>query len=65
MYAFNTIGQDRDVFSTGASINFYLKKTGNTAYKWNVVYLENKWYKSKLLTNGMSNKPQLINFNPK
>ena len=30
MYVFSTIKQDRDVFSTGATINFYLKKTGNT-----------------------------------
>ena len=64
MYVFPTQKQDRDVFSTGASINFYIKKTGATAYKWNVVYLENKWYKTKLLPNGMS-RPQLITYNTK
>ena len=64
MYVFPTQKQDRDVFSTGASINFYIKKTGATAYKWNVVYLENRWYKTKLLPNGMS-RPQLITYNTK
>ena len=64
MYVFPTQKQDRDVFSTGASINFYIKKTGAVAYKWNVVYLENKWYKTKLLPNGMS-RPQIMTYNSK
>ena len=64
MYVFPTQKQDRDVFSNGADINFHVKKTGNIVYKWTVVYLENKWYKSKLLPNGMS-RPERILFNSK
>ena len=64
MYVFPTQKQDRDVFSTGASINFYIKKSTATEYKWTVVYLENKWYRLKLLPNGMS-RPQQIKFNSK
>ena len=33
MYVFSPQKQDRDVFSTGASINFYLNKSTNTDYK--------------------------------
>ena len=53
-----------DVFSSGASINIYLKKSSDTAYRWYVLYLENKWYKSKLLPNGMS-RPIQATFNAK
>ena len=35
MYVFPTQKQDRDVFSTGASINIYLNKTTATEYKMN------------------------------
>ena len=64
MYVFSTQKQDRDVFSSGASINIYLKKSTATAYRWYVLYLENKWYKSKLLPNGMS-RPVQVTFNAK
>ena len=39
MYVFSTQKQDRDVFSSGAS---NLKKSNDTAYRWYVLYLENK-----------------------
>ena len=64
MYVFSTKKQDRDVFSSGASINIYLKKSSDTAYRWYALYLENKWYKSKLLPNGMS-RPVQVTFNAK
>ena len=64
MYVFSTQKQDRDVFSSGASINIYVKKTSATAYSWHVLYLENKWYKSKLFPNGMS-RPTQVTFNSK
>ena len=54
MYVFSTQKQDRGIFSSGASINIYLKKSSDTTYRWYVLYLENKWYKSKILPNGMS-----------
>ena len=61
MYVFSTQKQDRDVFSSGAS---NLKKSNDTAYRWYVLYLENKQYKSKLLPNGMS-RPIQVTFNAK
>ena len=64
MYVFPTQKQDRDVFSVGATINLYINKTTPTEYKWTVIYLENKWFRSKLLSNGMS-RPQQITFNSK
>ena len=64
MYVFSTQKQDRDVFSSRASINIYLKKSSATAYRWYVLYLGNKWYKSKLLPNGMS-RPIQVTFNAK
>ena len=64
MYVFSTQKQDRNVFSSGASINIYLKKSSATAYRWYVLYLENKWYKSKLFPNGMS-RPIQVMFNSK
>ena len=64
MYVFPKQKQDRDVFSVGATINLYINKTTPTEYKWTVVYLENKWFRSKLLSNGMS-RPQQITFNSK
>ena len=64
MYVFSTQKQDRDVFSSGASINIYLKKSNAVTYRWYVLYLENKWYKSKLFPNGMS-RPIQVTFNSK
>ena len=64
MYVFSTQNQDRDVFSSRASKNIYLKKSSATTYRWYVLYLENKWYKSKLLPNGMS-RPMQVTFNAK
>ena len=64
MYVFPTQKQDRDVFSAGATTNLFINKTTATEYKWTVVYLENKWFRSKLLSNGMS-RPQQITFNSK
>ena len=64
MYVFSTQKQDRDVFSSGVSINIYLKKSSATAYRWYVLYLENKRYKSELLPNGMS-RPVKVTFNSK
>ena len=64
MYVFPTQKQDRDVFSAGATINLYVTKSTDDEYKWTVVYLENKWYRSKLLPNGMS-RPKQITFNSK
>ena len=60
MYVFSSIKQDRDVFSSGASINIYVKKTTATAYRWHVLYLENRWYKSKLFPNGKSSSSSNI-----
>ena len=64
MYAFSTQKQDRDVFSSGASINICLKKSSDTAYRWYVLYLENKWHKPKLLPNG-SSRPIQVTLNAK
>ena len=64
MYVFPTQKQDRDVFSAGATINLFINKTTATEYKWTVLYLGNKWFRSKLLSNGMS-RPQQITFNSK
>ena len=64
MCVFSSQKQDRDVFSSGASINIYLKKSSATAYRWYVLYLENNWYKSKLIPNGMS-RPMQVTFNAK
>ena len=64
MYVFSTQKQDRDVFSSGASINIYVKKSSDTTYRWYVLYLENIWYKSKLLPIGMS-RPIQVTFNSK
>ena len=60
MFVFSTQKQDRDVFSSGARIKIYLKKSSDTAYRLYVLYLENKWYKSKLLPNGMSHPVQVM-----
>ena len=54
MYVFPTQKQDIDVFSAGATINLYINKSISTEYKCTVGYLENKWFRSKLLPIGMS-----------
>ena len=45
-------------------LTFTLRKKTNTAYNWHVMYLENRWYKSKLFSDGMS-RPQQAMFNTK
>jgi hypothetical protein len=64
MYVFETNKQDIDLWSNCISVNIHIHKDTATQFNYHVLYLENKWYKSKLMSNGMS-RFEHINYNKK